>query len=293
MDIVDIYGNISDKSELIMGVGNYNNIHGLLTYFPHDNLLQMRPLPEIITPSVIRVELTYENFVPRMNKVFFSLSVKDELYSEKKYINVTIETDENRKIAVACISEEKSIFWIDYSCIDKTPRSELLAGALYSLKTKINGEDNVVYWRIKGFSNGDLVIFLPTTWYEKDRDDLLCQKKNGIITLVESLNQLGFKGYTTQQWCENVSNVIHCIENTQCGECLGQCQNPDHICYPNINKPKQFICGPPNMEPNLNQLTTISFSETSSTTINGTVWIVIIIIIVLLILGLLYINNLK
>jgi LPXTG-motif cell wall-anchored protein len=311
MDIVDIYGHISDKSELILGVGNYNNVHGLLTYFPNEDLLQMRSLPEIVTPSVVHVILTYEkpSSINNTDKVYFSLTVKNDQYlaTEKnsaplikkkdKYINIKIELDGDRKVASACISSEKAYFWIDYSSVDKTPRSQLLAGALYSLQTTFGEQDYIVSWKIQGFSNGDLVIFLPTTWYEKSPDGPFCQSKSGVITLVESLNQLGFKGYTTQQWCEDIPNVVNCVEGTECGQCLGQCQNLNHICYPNINghnvqlavgqlsdvPDKQFICGPPNLEPKLNQSSMVSFSESSPppTTGNAATWIAIIIIVII------------
>ena len=74
-----------------------------------------------------------------------------------------------------------------------------------------------------------------------------CHNKTGLITLVESLNQLKFKGFTTQQWCEEAPHVINCAESKFCGECMGQCPNPNDICYlSNINVgstgQNKFIC---------------------------------------------------
>jgi hypothetical protein len=293
MDIVDIYGHIPDKSELIVGVGNYNNIHGLLTYFPMEDLLQMKPLPEIITPSVVQVILTYErpSNIANLNKVYFSLTVKDDV---SKYINIKIDRDGNDKVASATISSEKAFFWIDYSNIDRIPRSQLLAGSLYSLRTTFGEQDYIVSWKVQGFSNGDLVIFLPTKWYEKTSTDSFCQHKEGIITLVESLNQIGFKGYTTQQWCEEVSHVTHCPTETHCGECLGYCHDSNHICYPNpeynidTNHPNipMFKCGDRFHEPRLDQSSMVSFSDSTPTQNTGTVatWIAVAIIFVLVIL---------
>lgn len=285
--IVNLYGHIQDKSELILGVGSYNNIHGLLTYFPSEDLLQMRSLPEILTPSVIELILTYEkpSSVTVTERVYFSISVK----GTNNYINVRIELDGDKKVACACISPEKSFFWIDYSSIDKTPRTQLLAGALYSLQTSFGEQDYVVSWKIQGFFNGDLVIFLPTKWYEHT-DKLqsgFCQAKKGVITLVESLNQLSFKGYTTQQWCDDVSHVYHCTDTKQCGECLGQCNNASHICFVNndtsILPGKNFVCGLPSNEPKLNQSTMVSFADTSlQTTGTAATWIALVAIFVII-----------
>lgn len=301
LGIVDIYGHIPDKSELVLGVGNYNNIHGLLTYFPVDDLLQMRSLPEIITPSLIELVLTYEkpSSVNITERVYFTLGVK----GTNNYININIELDGDRTVACACISQEKAFFWIDYSNIDKIPRSQLLAGALYSLQTKFGEQDYVVSWKIHGFSNGDLVIFLPTTWYEpisQDSDNtskVFCQAQTGVITLFERLNQIGFKGYTNQQWCEDVPFITHCTENKQCGECLGQCRDPSDICYINYNSNREinlekqgpntlylenFICGSHTKEPKLNQSSFVSFAETPpQTTGTFATWLAIIAIIII------------
>jgi hypothetical protein len=335
MNVVDIYGHIANKSELILGVGNYNNIHGLLTYFPSEDLLQMRSLPETITPSVIQLVLTYEtpSIAEDNNRVYFSLAVKDT----DKYINIRVEPNEDHKVACTCISPKKAFFWIDYSSIDKFPRSQILAGALYSLQTTFGEQNYVVSWKIQGFSNGDLVIFLPTTWYEpvntkqyhhdvenssypttrynkvgsnyemqqswihsgffestadslnpqqiltENKSSKVCELKIGATTLVENLHRLGFKGYTTQKWCEDFSHVIHCTDNKQCGECLGHCDNPDHICYPDVNSSgKHFICGSSNNEQQSTQFHMVSFAETGTGTLGTTaVWITVIVIVII------------
>lgn len=286
LGIVNIYGHIADKSELVLGVGSYNNIHGLLTYFPTEDLLQMRSLPDILTPSVTELILTYEKplSVNKTERVYFTLAVK----STNKYINVKIELDGDKKVACACISPEKAFFWIDYSSIDKTPRSRLLAGALYSLQTTFGEQDYIVSWKIQGFFNGDLIIFLPTTWYEHadNRQSGFCHAKTGIITLVEKLNQLSFKGYTTQQWCEDVSYISHCTDTKQCGNCLGHCHDPSHICFLNpgssIVPGENFVCGLPSNEPKLNQSTLVSFTDTPpQTTGTAATWIALISIFII------------
>lgn len=316
MEVVDIYGHIPNGSELVLGVGNYNNIHGLLTYFPAEDLLQMRSLPDIITPSVVQVIVTYEKPLSAVNsdKVYFSLAVKDPVsatvplqYSDvsvkrhSKYINVNIEVEDGRKVACACISDEKCFFTVDYSSVDRKPRPQLLAGALYSLQTVFGEQTYVVSWKIQGFSNGDLIIFLPTLWYEpqiiRSTDGLtsvsvpttsFCENKSGIANLIESLNQLQFKGYTTQSWCETATHVTNCVDNNVCGECLGPCRDPKHICYvnPDLNAVPQerFICGMASNEPDMTKSTMVSFANQSSTPqTTGTLatWIALIAIFVL------------
>ena len=278
--IVDIYGHIPDKAEVILGVGNYNNVHGLLTYFPAEDTLQMRSLPEVITPSVIELVLAYEkpSSVHTTNRIYFSLSVKGTHH----YMNVRVELDGDKKVACACISPEKAFFWIDYSSIDKTPRSQLMAGGLYSLQTAFGEQDYVVSWKIQGFSNGDLVIFLPTTWYESSNK--MCEAREGVMNLVERLNQIGFKGYTTQQWCEEVPSITHCGDKRSCGDCLGPCSDINHICYlnPDPAANARFICGDPSHEPKLNETSLVSFANTTPTTSGTTAaWIAIIAIIII------------
>lgn len=271
LSVVDIYGHIPDQSEVLIGVGNYNNVHGLLTYFPSEDLLQMRSLPEILTPAVLPLILNYEP-INKSNRVYFSLAVK----GQHKYVNIHPETD---KVACAYISSEKASFWVDYSSVDATPRSQLLAGALYSLQTTHEGKDYVVSWKIQGFSNGDLVIFLPTTWYESST----CNLKKGTITLIESLHQIGFKGYTTQRWCEDGAHVIHCTDDKQCGACLGPCKDPGHICYL-TPQGTSFMCGPPQYETKLTETPLVSFNEESVSNETIMMWSIIAAVIIMAIL---------
>lgn len=305
MDIVNIYGHILDKSELVIGVGNYNNIHGLCTYSitQSENVLQMQSLPEIASPSVIKLILKYESPLGISdNQIYFSLKVSDS----DRYININIESDGDRNLAVACLSKDKAYFWIDYSNIDKTPRSQLLAGSLYSLKTSFGEQDYTISWKIKDHSHGDLIIFLPLSWYEIEPKEpkepkgpkepkeastppeITCQNKNGLMTLVEGLNQLTFKGFTTRQWCEDAPRVINCTEGSLCGECMGQCLDLNHICYPNLETQSsdKFVCGPPELEPKMNQSSSVTFTATSAPSTTGTTatWIAVIAIVIIIIL---------
>ncbi|CAH6419335.1 Hypothetical protein HVR_LOCUS539 [uncultured virus] len=341
MEIVDIYGHLADESEIIIGVGNYNNIHGLACYFPKKNaeisgqwpnedLLQIKPVTEVIAPSVLQLILKYENPSNSTNndKVYFSLAVKDvrspvslikssdenkpsdgtltKSAGEQRYINVNIEVEGDHKVACATVSTQKAIFTLDYSSIDRTPRPVLMAGALYSLGTVFGEQSYIVSWKIQGFSNGDLVIFLPTTWYEPQNipsdnsevtsaENSFCQVNSGIFNLIERLNQLQFKGYSTQQWCEGIPQISNCVDNNMCGECFGQCPNPNHICYPkntNIipsewatktNPNERFMCGVPSNEPNMFQTSSVSLANTNPPQTTGTTatWIAIIAVFIL------------
>lgn len=282
MEIVDIYGHLVDGSELVIGVGNYNTIHGLACYFSNDDLLQIQPISEVIAPSVLELILKYEKPLnDNSGGLYFSLSVKNT--TPTKYVNIAIEMDE-QKVARATISNQKTLFTIDYSSVDKVPRSLLLAGSLYSLQTTFGEKNYVVSWKIQGFANGDLIIFLPTTWYEPSQKSEFsyCNEKSGIINLVEKLNQISFRGYSTQQWCEGSPQVINCQNEDICGNCLGQCSNPNHICYPDLSGSKKFICGMSSDETNMLQSSTVSFAEdTPQTTGTTATWIAIISIFVI------------
>jgi len=282
MDVVNIYGHLYDKSEIVIGVGNYNNIHGLACYYPEEDLLQIRSMAEIMVPSVIQLILHYEGNPPKSynDKSYFYLEVKtDDYTSAPKYINVNIDVDGDEKVACAVISDQKCLFTIDYSVVDKIPRSKILAGTLYSLQTILGEQKYIVSWKINGFSNGDLVVFLPTMWYENI--DGTCQFKSGINSLVNSLNQLKFKGYTTEKWCETAPFIINCYDNNLCGNCLGQCSNDNYICWPENNG---FICGSHDNEPDMLHTTLVSFvndSQTPSTLGTTATWIAIIIIFII------------
>jgi hypothetical protein len=278
MDPVTIYGLIPDKSSIILGVGNYNSIHGVLTYLPTTDLLQMTSLSNIITPTVLELIVTYETPVNQLNqliqlnqsnKLYFSLMIKnqdqkDEIKRGNRYINIRVENNRN----VACIALEKAIFCVDYSSADRVSRNQLLAGSLYSLQTAFEGVNHIVSWKIHDFSNCDLIVFLPTTWYEADVN-ASCQMKSGTATLIESLNQSKFKGYSSQDWCVNVPEVVHCIDDKQCGSCLGPCPGDNELCYPNNNG---FTCQSINSQ-----------SSTPSTTGTNAALIAIVAIIVIVI----------
>ena len=260
MDIVNIYGPLNNNAKVVLGVGNYNNIHGLLTYFPIEDELQMRPLPDVITPSVLELILSYEPD----NKKYFSLQIKDS----NQYIGVKIETDNNTHIAVASIRDVKTLFWMDYSSVDKVPREQILSGVLYSLQTSFGEQDYPVSWKIHGFTNGNLILIIPITWYEKNTD--ICEEKTGTMLLVERLNQLSFKGYTTESWCQDSSFVTHCNNGDECGKCLGPCSDPNHICYPEQNK---YLCG-------TGEVKAITLNEAQS---QGTIatWITLVSIVII------------
>lgn len=230
MDIVDIYGQIFDKSEIIIAVGNYNSIHGVASYNPSNNLLQISSLSDVDSDLVLELIINHESLKPT-NRLYFSLIVKDT----NNFINVNISNN----VATACIGSNKAIFWVDYSSIDHIPRPQLFSGVLYCLYTIVNNKAYPVTWTIDGFPNGDLVIFLPTTWYEFQNS---CQIFTGTRTLIENLNQLKFKGYTNLEWCENMASVTHCV-NESCGDCLGNCDSETENCYySHINN--KFVCLP-------------------------------------------------
>lgn len=335
---VNIYGHIPDRSELVIGIGDYNNIHGLLTYLQEKDSLQIQKIPDIVDVSVLELVLIYERPLTDIstNRVYFSLGVKDirddeetrltpilKLQTPTKYINVKIELNDDKPVACACLSPEKAFFWIDYSSIDKIPRSQLLAGSLYALKTIFGEQEYMVSWKISGISSllstdiskpliqfdnqlnilGNLIMFLPTTWYERSlvsTNASFCERHSNIHTLIQNLSQLNFKGYTTQQWCEEVPAVNYCTMNDQCGDCLGQCQDPNTICYinPEISNLKsltpgnllvreqdnpQFICGSRDQEPKLDHYNTVSFSQDSpQITGNTATWVAVISIIIII-----------
>lgn len=266
MDPVTIYGLIPDGSSIILGVGNYNSVHGILTYLPTTDLLQMASLSKIITPTVLELIISYEI---QSNKLYFTLMVKDTASEDdpikrgNRYICMRTENDRR----VACIGLEKTLFWIDYSSVDKVSRNQLLAGSLYSLQTVYEGMNHIVSWKIHDFSNCDLIVFLPTTWYETDVN-ASCQMKSGVSTLIESLNQSKFKGYSIQEWCQNIPGVVHCIDDKQCGACLGRCPNDNELCY--SNSKNQFVCR-----------SVSSQTETPSTTGTNAALIAIVVIIII------------
>lgn len=294
-DIVNIYGDVKSGSSVIICAGNFNNISGVLAYYSGEDLLQIRSMPEIIAPAVLELILNYERpITAKPGKLYFSLQVKSsDNEISHRFINVNIEVEGNQRVAVACISTEKAIFSIDYSAIDRTDRGYLMAGSLYSIEYTFGEQTYIVSWKIHGFGNGDLIIFLPTTWYEQQKyangeQSILtniCKQNSGINLLIERLNQVQFKGFTTQKWCETRSGVAHCQDNNLCGDCLGQCLDPSHICYPDLNN-TNFICGPKQDAPDMTENNMVSFSTTEppSTTGTGATWAAIIIIFIIVLL---------
>jgi hypothetical protein len=220
MDLATTYGPMSSNTELIIGVGNYNNIHGVLTYTGASSLnsatnIIVNPVAEAMTPNVIPFTVRYHDGGMYS---FYNVEMGN-------YLSARLLSDNN---CVAIVTDTLTLFSLEYSGVDKTPRPELLAGVLYSLRTNIKGKNYTVSWSIKGFSNGDLIIFLPTSWYELVQG--VCVNRTGVSTLVESLNKLSFKGYATDTWCKENPSITHCVDGTECGSCLGQCRDPDHIC---------------------------------------------------------------
>lgn len=270
MDVSNIYGPIINGSEVALAIGNYNNIHGLLTYITGD-ALQMKSLASVISPTIIELVLEYST-----NK--FSLAVK----GTDMYIGVeSPQLVGKLRTVIAAITNTKTYFTLDFSAVDKLPRNKILSGVLYSLRTVIGEQQYTVTWKIQGFDNGDLVIFLPTTWYEKAELNS-CNKWSDTPILLDKLNQLRFRGYTNQKWCEQLPTLTHCTADSNCGKCLGNCHHNDHICYPDTNG--NFICGPQDDSKDI-----VVIDTTSSTSRVTATWIAlgaILIIVVLLAYGL-------
>jgi hypothetical protein len=157
---------------------------------------------------------------------------------QDRYLNIKLL---DKDTAIAVISNEPRIFWIEYSTIDNSYRSNLLAGSLYLLATNYNNKKYNVLWKINNDLNGELIIFLPTTWYEKF-DDYCKINTGGYIQLIENLKRLSFKGYTTDKWCEEVSHIYNCDIYNKCGDCMGTCDG-NKICLPNLeNNNAKFLC---------------------------------------------------
>lgn len=234
MDVTNIYGDIQDESEIIIGIGNYNSVHAILTYY--NDVLQMQFLKDMISPIILELIIKYEtpNFVKEKNKRrYFTLSVKDT----NKYIGVN-EIGDSETIS-ACVSDNKTYYWIDYSGIDNLPREQIFSGTLYVLKTFINNVEYIVTWKIKGFTQGDVIMFFPTTWYEKIEN--VCAEKKSTISLIENFNRLSYKGYTNNYWCENFSHVTNCTDKHYCGLCFGKCNELTQHCHPVVGT-KKFVC---------------------------------------------------
>jgi hypothetical protein len=281
MDIVNVYGYLADKSEVVVAVGNHNNVHGIACYQPLDQVLQIKPLPDVAAPSVVEFLIHHENPTGRADKnlLYFSLALK-EPHDDKRWLHIHIN---KAGVAEAVLSSDKSIFTLSYSAVDKNDRSRILAGSLYSITTIFGEKPYTVSWKVQNFTNGELIMFLPTTWYGADT----CEPSTGLHALLQTLQSDQFRGFVTQEWCHNVPTVTNCNEGVTCGTCMGQCPNPNHLCYPNPED-SNFVCRVPGHEPNLSPgaLVTVA-SDTSSTT--GITWFAVasvFVIIIILALGL-------
>lgn len=294
MDTVNLYGDIRSDSSVIIGAGNFNNISGVLV--DDADRLQIRSMAEVLAPTVVEFILHYEQpITAQPNKLYFSLRVKptrplfqtlEKLPTSNsvRYLNAKIEAEGDRQIAVTCLSSDKAIFSVDYSAIDRTNRDHLLAGSLYSLEYTFGEQTYVISWKMHDSINGDLIIFLPTTWYERQLE--ICSQQSGVNLLVERLNQVQFKGFTTQKWCETMPGVTHCQDNSLCGDCLGQCADPSQICYPNLDT-GNFICGSKQVAPDMTENNLVSFSDVDpppTTTGTGATWVAVVIIFLIVLL---------
>jgi len=266
-EIVNIYGHIADESIIVIGAGYYNTVKGLLSVINDDDDIQINIVDKLKSEKIIEIVLKYEQ------NENFSLKIKDK----DEYIGIKLENNK----AIACKNNVKTLFTIDYSIIDKKSREKILSGVLYSLKTKIKGKNYNVEWKIENLPNGELIMFLPLNWYENET----CEKTSDINNLIERLNRLYFKGYTSLKWCKNMSKVLNCENSIICGNCMGKCPNFGDICY-SSGKEGVFICGkkepdmlvPPNIT--LNNELTNNFSENNISG-NGVTFLAIGLIIII------------
>ncbi len=293
MDLVNVYGPLQDGSSLIITAGNYNTIHGILCQD-----LEIHNVSEIQESEVLELRIKYENplFLDQ-NNVKKSLLFSLEDVHTGQFVSVTIEIHNGKKMASACLSEDKAIFSLDYSNLDKNPRSNLLAGVLYSLETTFGDQTYTVNWKIKNFVHGDLIIFIPTVWYESSGSSesstsstyvsdasIFCHKMTGLPNLLTRLNQLSFKGYTSEEWCQYVPDAVNCSKNELCGECMGRCVDPNLICYPS-SQGEGFVCGLPSLEPDFRMgVTFVQESSTPQTSGGGAVWFAIAFVVIITVL---------
>jgi hypothetical protein len=279
----NIYGNLINESEVIIGAGSFNDIHALLTYYPYEDRLLIQSLPDVYPHTIISFTLKYEN----TNSSLLSFSMFSSKY--KKYLNIVVENINNRIEAFATLSDDKSIFNVDISSIDNKDRKHLLAGALYSIKTNLGEQSYVVNWKIKpydqhdythSFNNtnkvdiGDMIAILPVTWYESDY-----LKYSGIDNLVDRLHRLSFKGYTEELWVEKAKNITYCDNGEYCGECMGRCKTSNEICVINNSKYSPFVCAKTdNIENEQSQLQNQQLQLQTQQTNDSTIIIVVILI---------------
>lgn len=267
MDIINIYGPIADESDIIIGSGDRNSVHSLLTYFAKQDNLQIRPIEDIALPSIIALNITY-------CKDGFYLRIKNTHH----YINVDIQSGK----AIACISNNRCKFETEYSIIDKVPRTNIMAGSLMSLRCKIEGKMYPVHWKVQHFAPANMIMILPLNWYDLDNT---CTETAGLTELLKRLKSKTFKGYTNLQWCSQFSYSINCKEGELCGNCLGPCRDPKHICSPDGT---DFVCVDPKTDFQVN------YGDPPPTTGTTAAWIAVIFVIVIsIILYFLMFNSLR
>lgn len=227
--MASIYGPLSSDASLVIGTGHHNSVHGLLCHEPDESLM-VRPLARV-SPSAV-VELRWEP----ITKNTFVLHIYDS-HSKHGYLGVRVESDGNRNYAIAALVPEPTVFSLHYSTVDARPHYRMMSGTLSSLTTRVGESDYTVHWRIEGFEPGDLILLLPTEWFDSH-----CVVQSGLHDLITSLKQINYRGYTQSSWCQAVPQIRNC-ENTGCGECLGPCTNPQQICVVNEHAVKYpFTC---------------------------------------------------
>lgn len=239
--VVNIYGGIAEESDMILAVGNYNNVHGVLSHHPRGSLVEMVRFPEVDPDSVVKIKAIREVITGNRRALFSLLVEGSKNKSRQLYINIKIESENGEKIAVARLSTSKALFWLEYSSVDNFPRKEILAGSLVSLATSFGEKDYIVSWKIRDFANGDLVMFLPTSWYET-RNMEECVKTEGVGDLISSLEQISFRGYTSHELCTDFQEIRYCTQGERCMECLGRCADQSDLCTPSISTPGYFVC---------------------------------------------------
>lgn len=220
----NIYGHLEDRSDIVIAMGDYNSVQGLARNDSNaaENII-IDTLAKVNIENILVLQLQYHDVDNRTP--MFCLKVPDR----GLYLAV-----DNRGLAT--LSSKKTWLTVDYSTVDRKPRPTLLAGALYSLM--IMETRRVIKWNIANHEqHGDLIICLPTRWYEKHHD--VCVKQSGIDKLISAVNRPTFKGWTTRSWCEQAAGVRYCTPNERCGSCLGFTEHADRVCYPKFTPTTQ------------------------------------------------------
>ena len=266
MNVNNVYGHIKNNTDVFIAFGNHNEIHGLLTYNAHDGLV-LKSLDSLNINEIVAVKLRYKS---SNNKRYFSLKTKNL----GMYINVN-------EYYEAIVNDQKIYFSIEYSVIDNFDREYLLSGSLYTIKYN----NKPVLWKVENFSDADLIMFIPCTWYEQV-DEILCEPIQSREKLLEQLKNNNFKGYSTRTWCEKASHVTNCTRGEYCGKCMGKCKNTNHICYPHKD---HFKCGPEDV--NMIAEENISYFEDTPVPKYNAVISVFIVFIVVIVGSTFYLKN--